>query len=81
MIDRVASLQPAGALKQQVPLVPRGGGDSGGGGVRFLAPEEERACLPSGSVHLIPGEAIPTTDWQSTAKQTNKQTAGGYTKL
>ena len=68
MIDRAASLQPARAPKQQIPLAPcKGRG-------RFPAHEEERLCLPTGSVGSILGKATSTTDFWNTVKQTNKQT-------
>ena len=68
MIDRAASLQPARAPKQQIPLAPcKGRG-------RFPAHEEDRLCLPSGSVGSILGKATSTTDYWNTVKQTNKQT-------
>ena len=68
MIDRAASLQPARAPKQQIPLAPcKGRG-------RFPAHEEERLCLPTGSVGPILGKATSTTDLWNTVKQTNKQT-------
>ena len=68
MIDRAASLQPARAPKQQIPLAPcKGRG-------RFPAHEEDRVCLPSGSVGSILGKATSTTDFWNTVKQTNKQT-------
>ena len=67
MIDRAASLQPARAPKQQIPLAPcKGRG-------RFPAHEEERLCLPTGSVGSILGKATSTTDFWNTVKQTNKQ--------
>ena len=57
MIDRAASLQPARAPKQQIPLAPcKGRG-------RFPAHEEDRLCLPSGSVGSILGKATSTTDY------------------
>ena len=68
MIDRAASLQPARAPKQQIPLAPcKGRG-------RFPAHEEERLCLPTGSVGSILGKATSTTDYRNTVNQTNKQT-------
>ena len=68
MIDRAASLQPARAPKQQIPLAPcKGRG-------RFPAHEEDRLCLPSGSVGSILGKATSTTDYWNTVNQTNKQT-------
>ena len=68
MIDRAASLQPARAPKQQIPLAPcKGRG-------RFPAHEEDRLCLPSGSVGSILGKATSTTDYRNTVNQTNKQT-------
>ena len=68
MIDRAASLQPARAPKQQIPLAPcKGRG-------RFPAHEEDRVCLPSSSVGSILGKATSTTDYWNTVKQTNKQT-------
>ena len=68
MIDRAASLQPARAPKQQIPLAPcKGRG-------RFPAHEEERLCLPTGSVGSILGKATSTTDYWNTVNQTNKQT-------
>ena len=68
MIDRAASLQPARAPKQQIPLAPcKGRG-------RFPAHEEDRLCLPTGSVGSILGKATSTTDFWNTVKQTNKQT-------
>ena len=68
MIDRAASLQPARAPKQQIPLAPcKGRG-------RFPAHEEDRLCLPSGSVGSFLGKATSTTDYQNTVNQTNKQT-------
>ena len=68
MIDRAASLQPARAPKQQIPLAPcKGRG-------RFPAHEEDRVCLPSGSVGSILGKAMSTTDFWNTVNQTNKQT-------
>ena len=71
MIDRAASLQPARAPKQQIPLAPcKGRG-------RFPAHEEDRLCLPSGSVGSILGKATSTTDDRNTVNQTNKQTKGG----
>ena len=71
MIDRAASLQPARAPKQQIPLAPcKGRG-------RFPAHEEERLCLPTGSVGSILGKATSTTDFWNTVKQTNKQTNTG----
>ena len=67
MIDRAASLQPARAPKQQIPLAPcKGRG-------RFPAHEEDRVCLPSGSVGSILGKATSTTDYWNTVNQTNKQ--------
>ena len=69
MIDRAASLQPARAPKQQIPLAPcKGRG-------RFPAHEEERLCLPTGSVGSILGKATSTTDYWNTVNQTNKQTS------
>ena len=71
MIDRAASLQPARAPKQQIPLAPcKGRG-------RFPAHEEDRVCLPSGSVGSILGKATSTTDYRNTVNQTNKQTNRG----
>ena len=68
MIDRAASLQPARAPKQQIPLAPcKGRG-------RFPAHKEDRLCLPSGSVGSILGKATSTTDYWNTVNQTNKQT-------
>ena len=68
MIDRAASLQPARAPKQQIPLAPcKGRG-------RFPAHEEDRLCLPTGSVGSFLGKATSTTDYWNTVKQTNKQT-------
>ena len=68
MIDRAASLQPARAPKQQIPLAPcKGRG-------RFPAHEEDRLCLPSGSAGSFLGKATSTTDYRSTVNQTNKQT-------
>ena len=68
MIDRAASLQPARAPKQQIPLAPcKGRG-------RFPAHEEDRLCLPTGSVGSILGKATSTADYWNTVKQTNKQT-------
>ena len=68
MIDRAASLQPARAPKQQIPLAPcKGRG-------RFPAHEEDRLCLPTGSVGSILGKATSTTDYWNTVNQTNKQT-------
>ena len=68
MIDRAASLQPARAPKQQIPLAPcKGRG-------RFPAHEEDRLCLPSGSVGSFLGKATSTTDYWNTVNQTNKQT-------
>ena len=68
MIDRAASLQPARAPKQQIPLAPcKGRG-------RFPAHKEDRVCLPSGSVGSILGKATSTTDYWNTVNQTNKQT-------
>ena len=64
MIDQVASLQPVRAPKQQVPLAPYKGRGW------FLAHEEDRICLPSGSV----GKVTSTTDHWNTVKCTNKQT-------
>ena len=67
MIDRAASLQPARAPKQQIPLAPcKGRG-------WFPAHEEDRLCLPTGSVGSILGKATSTTDFWNTVKQTNKQ--------
>ena len=40
---------------------------------RFPTHEEERLCLPSGSVGSILGKATSTTDYWNTVKQTNKQ--------
>ena len=66
MIDRAASLQPARAPKQQIPLAPcKGRG-------RFPAHEEDRLCLPSGSVGSFLGKATSTTDYWNTVNQTNK---------
>ena len=57
MIDRAASLQPARAPKQQIPLAPcKGRG-------RFPAHEEDRLCLPSGSVGSILGKVTSTMDY------------------
>ena len=68
LIDRAASLQPARAPKQQIPLEPcKGRG-------RLPAHEEDRVCLPSGSVGSILGKATSTTDYWNTVNQTNKQT-------
>ena len=68
MIDRAASLQPARAPKQQIPLAPcKGRG-------RFPAHEEDRLCLPSGSVGSFLGKATSTTDYWNTVNQTNEQT-------
>ena len=68
MIDRAASLQPARAPKQQIPLAPcKGRG-------RFPAHEEDRLCLPSGSVGSFLGKATSTADYWNTVNQTNKQT-------
>ena len=67
MIDRAASVQPAGALKQQVSLVPcKGRG-------RHPAPGKDRACLPAGSAGSILGKVMSTTDYWNT-RETNKQT-------
>ena len=41
---------------------------------RFPAHEEDRLCLPSGSVGSFLGKATSTTDYWNTVKQTNKQT-------
>ena len=59
MIDQAASLQPARPHK---------------GRGRFLVHEEDRVCLPSGSVGSILGKVTSTTDYWNTVKQTNKQT-------
>ena len=68
MIDRAASLQPARAPKQQIPLAPcKGRG-------RFPGHEEDRLCLPTGSVGSLLGKAMSTTDYWNTVNQTNKQT-------
>ena len=70
MIDRAASLQPARAPKHHAnspdpPCEGRG---------RYPEPEEERVCLPSGSVGSILGKAMSTTGQLESVKQTNKQT-------
>ena len=67
MIDRAASLQPARAPKQQIPLAP------GKGRGRFPAHEEDRLCLPTGSVGSFLGKVTSTTDYWNTLKQTKKQ--------
>ena len=59
MIDQAASLQPARPHK---------------GRGRFLVHEEDRVCLPSGSVGSILGKVTSTTDYWNTMNQTNKQT-------
>ena len=68
MIDRAASLQPARAPKQQIPLAPcKGRG-------RFPAHEVDHACLPLDSAGSILGKAMSPADFWNTVKQTNKQT-------